>query len=251
MSSIQYRLKKRLYRLKAYRRKGFGIHSPYTFNLITNVVEAKLHYYAFEKLQKTRKLAGKLLKSSCKSSAISMGRANFLKDEIYNLKKGEAADRLVFRLMNFSRAEKPAYIGDGLAYTTAYMASVDSRIKVSCIGECIKNGELHAKIFQDQLRIDNVQSAKILEIKEVDFMVISDRISDEDLENFLTNYPNKLKSTCMLVFLNMYKAPKLLNCWKKLKGDTFFKLSLDLFHVGILVAREGMKKQDYVRKYRF
>ena len=251
MSSIQYRLKKRLYRLKAYRRKGFGIHSPYTFNLITNVVEAKLHYYAFEKLQKTRKLAGKLLKSSCKSSAISIGRANFLKDEIYNLKKGEAADRLVFRLMNFSRAKNPTYIGDGLAYTTAYMASVDSRIKVNCIGECIKNGELHAKVFKDQLQIDNIDSANIQEIKKVDFLVISDRISNKDLGIFLTNYPNYLKNTCMLIFLNMYKTPKLVNCWKKLKGDPFFKLSLDLFHVGILVAREGMKKQDYVRKYRF
>jgi hypothetical protein len=49
----------------------------------------------------------------------------------------------------------------------------------------------------------------------------------------------------------MHKTQALLNFWKRLKADQLFKVSLDLFYVGILVARDGMQKQDYVRKYRF
>lgn len=251
MSSIKYQLKKRLYRLKAFRRKGFGIHSPFTYHLITNVIEAKLHYYAFEQLQETRSLAIQLLKTSCKSTAMNMVRANYLKEEIWNLKKGEAADRLIFRLMNFSKCKNASFLGSGLSYTSAYMAKVDSRLNISCVGDCIKNEEIRNAVFKESLGIENIHKLDISNLANTDFVVISDIISDQLINDFSKNYKNYLAENCTVVFLNMHKTQALLNFWKRLKADQLFKVSLDLFYVGILVARDGMQKQDYVRKYRF
>ncbi|MCT4602650.1 MAG: hypothetical protein N4A59_07105 [Marinifilum sp.] len=243
MSGIQYQLKKRLFRLKAYRRKGFKGHSSEAIDLITNVIGAKLHFYAFGQLQQTRELAINLLKSSCKSSAISSERANALKEEILNLKRGKSTDRMIFRLMNFYRVKKPLFIGNGLAYTKAYMAKVDSRLTISCIGDCLKNEEINFKIFKEQLKVDNIRSVEFRDLNEIDFVVISNLNSEENLELFVSNYCKYLTKHCVLIFLNMNKNSKLLACWKKLKRDSMFGLNLNMTSIGILMTQgEKLKK---------
>ncbi|PXX99171.1 hypothetical protein DF185_14940 [Marinifilum breve] len=242
MSGIRYRLKKRLIRLKTYRRKGFGEHSSNAIDLITNVFGAKLHYYAFRDLQQTRGLAVRLLKASCKSSAISAGRANFLKEEILNLKRGKDVDRLIFRLMNYYQVKKPVFIGNGLGYTKAYMAKVDSRIKLCCIGDCLKNEEINSKIFNRQLQINNIESIQFCEVKDVDFIVISNMASVEDIELFKTNYAQILGRSSILVFQNMNRNSVLLDTWKTLKHSREFDFHLNMHSVGILISIDNTEK---------
>ncbi|WP_282014477.1 hypothetical protein [Marinifilum flexuosum] len=245
MSGIRYRLKKRLIRLRTYRRKGFGEHSSYAIDLITNVFGAKLHYYAFRDLQHTRELAIKLLKASCKSAAISAGRANNLKEEILNLKRGKDVDRLIFRLMNYYQVKKPVFIGNGLGYTKAYMAKVDSRIKLHCIGDCLKNEEINSKIFNKQLKINNVESIHFNELGGVDFVVISNLASMEDIELFRINYPQFLGTSSILIFQNMNRNPLLLETWKTLKCSSSFDFYLNMHSVGILISIDNTEKKNF------
>lgn len=242
MSGIRYQLKKRLIRLKKYRRKGFGEHLPIAIDLITNVFGAKLHYYAFRDLQQTRELAIKLLRSSCKSSALSASRANYLKEEIVNLKRGKDVDRLIFRLMNYYQVKKPLFIGNGFGYTKAYMAKVDSRIKLYCIGDCIKNGEINDKIFKRQLNIENIESLHFEELKDLDFVVISNSANNADIEMFKKQYKQFLSRTSVLVFQNMNKNPVLLEAWKNLNQDSKFDFCLNMHSVGILISLRDQKK---------
>jgi len=255
MSRIQYRLKKRLYRLKAYRRKGFGIHSPFTFYLITSVIEAKLHYYAFAKLQFHRKKAIDLLKNKLKlASTDEFVHAKF-KQEIKRLKEGESVDRLVFRLLNFSKAKAPVYFGSDFGYTTSYMAKVDTRNMITKVGEFEELKNISEQIIQGGLKTTNLKYSNFNCFKEgnekFDFVLVSDSTSEEVL-NYLEENDNKiLTNECFLIVLNMYKTERLEFFWLKMREKEQYRLGLDLFHMGILVAKEGMQKQNYTRKYRF
>lgn len=243
MSGIRYRLKKRLIRLKTYRRKGFGEHSSYAIDLITNVFGAKLHYYAFRDLQQTRELAVKLLKASCKSSAISAGRANYLKEEILNLKRGKDVDRLIFRLMNYYQVKKPVFIGNGLGYTKAYMAKVNSGIKLGCVGDCIKNEEINSNIFKRQLKINNIEPVHFKELEGVDFVVISNLASIEDIEMFKNDHRQFLGRSSILIFQNMNRNQVLLDTWNTLKHSCAFDFYLNMHSVGILISIDNTEKK--------
>ncbi|MGQ1908346.1 hypothetical protein ACT3CE_01025 [Marinifilum sp. RC60d5] len=244
-----------MHRLKAYRRKGFGIHSPYTFYLVTNVIEAKLHYYAFAKLKNQRKAAIKLMKALVKKQDTDSTIKSTLQQELKRLSSGESVDRLIFRLLNFSKAKFPMYIGRDIAYTAAYMAMVDSRNKIKKVETYSQLENIADEIVWNSLKINNVLKGSINRFsvakEKSDFVVVSDTCSAKDLEYLLENYKNILTESCFLIVLNMYKTESMEKVWLQLKEKQMFRISLDLFHVGVLISRKGMQKQNYKRKYRF
>ncbi|NOU59424.1 hypothetical protein [Marinifilum caeruleilacunae] len=248
MSDIRYQLKKRLFRLKTSRRRRWKRRSAFARDLFRNVLDAKLHYYAFGELQKTRQLAIKLLKSSCKSPAVSHQRANDLKEEILNLKRGKDTDRLVFRLMNHFKSTNPIFIGSGLSYSKAYMAKVDSRLTINCIGDCLKNEEINSEIFNHQLGIKNIKIASFRDITNADFVVISNLVAQEDILFFTEKYEKILGSKCTIVLLNMRKNSELMQLWRQLQTNQEFKICIDMFSAGILIADQDLQKQEYIRK---
>lgn len=255
MGRIHYKLKKRLYRLKAFRRKGFGVHSPFIFHLIVNVIEAKLSYYAFGQLFPYRKIVVNALKSKIEVRDIGKDLAKKYKEEIQNIKSSESLDRLLFRLMNFWRPKKSAYFGDGVGFSLAYMAKLDSRNEVLWLDRGEVFGEYSDDLFQNYMGIKNYKSvsySNILEEKpDFDFLVFSENTSEEILSGFVNNSERMLANNCMIVIQNPHSNDAVNLFWNQMKKAELISVSLDLFHMGILILREGMQKQDYVRKYRF
>jgi len=255
MGRIHYQLKKRLYRLKAYRRKGFGVHSPFVFHLITNVIEVKLAYYAFHELSAYRKKVLSILKTELKNKISEKVVAAKYTNEMQFVKSSEAMDRLQFRLLNFWHSKQAAYFGSGIGFSLSYLAKVDSRVNISWFdrGEYFtRNSD---ELLKNQLGIRNYQEVEYesfsTENSEFDFVVFSANTNPLVLDDMIKNKHRFLNRKCMVLVQNPHKNETIELFWKKMKQAEDFSVSLDLFHLGILIAREGMFKQDYVRKYRF
>ena len=246
MSNIRYHLKKRLYQLKAYRRKGFGIHSPFVFHLVTNVIEPKLQFYAFSDLRKKRFLLIDFLKHRLKRDKLSAEEKKLTRFEIRNLKSSEKMDRFIFRLMHSKKSKSPLYIGDGIAYTSFYLCAYDSRNTVVRIGDAFRMKEI-----SDIISVSNIRFNKLYHGISSDFVVISGQVSFQHVDDFKQNFTKYLTKDSYVVIKDIHKIPQLNSCWERLKADPFFSVSLDLFYLGILIARDGMSRQHFVRKYRF
>lgn len=255
MSRIHYRLKKHLYGLKFYRRKGFGIHSPFVFHLITRIIEARPNYPVFQELQVHRKSARKLLKAELKSRLLDENQKKKYREELESIKSGQALDRLAFRLMNFSKSKNPAFFGPGFGVDISYLAKVDSSVDVSWLGR----EELFSQISEVWLsEVHQTRNITIVTPEELhrlksgfDFVVFSERTSLELFREFVARFEELLTGECMVIIQNIHKNKEVNKYWLHLKQQNYFSISFDLFHVGILIARKGMQKQDYVMKYRF
>lgn len=92
-------------RNKFLNRRGFGVHSPWAYDLITNVIEEKLPYYAYDDLYEYWEKAPDFLPQ-------------------YD----EKTDQLLFRLVNALHPRTILEIGTGAGVSTGYLASVSSKI---------------------------------------------------------------------------------------------------------------------------
>lgn len=255
MGRIHYQLKKRLYRLKAFRRKGFGIHSPYVFHLVTNVIEAKLNYYVFGKLLPYRKKAFEYLKSDMLTKSVKKEEESKIKREYSFIKSSESLDRLLFRLMNSWKPKEALYVGDTVGFSLAYMCKLDSRKSISWLGRSDFFRTASARLLNQEFGIENYHDVSIEKALndsiKYDLVLVAPESNKTSLIQFIDNCQQILSDDCMLIVQNPHENEGVNFLWNKLKNSDKFTVSLDLFYMGILISREGMQKQNYVRKYRF
>ena len=115
-----------LYRSIRYR-KGFGVHSPFVFNLITKVIEEKCSYYSFYDIELLRKellfREGEITypdrqnKGKRKTRSIS----EIVKRESIRPKHGA----LLFRLTNYFKSKNILQIGTTMGLSTLYIFKID------------------------------------------------------------------------------------------------------------------------------
>lgn len=246
MPRIKYLLKKRFTRLISKHYRGFGIHSPYTFHLVRNVIEPKIHYYPFHKLDRQCKKMLSILKEKLNHETLCEDERLWFRTEYAHLKGSTKFHRLLFRLLNFTNPKKVAFIGDDSGLNLTFLAKVDSRRKVHCLGS-----QVFARNFSDSILSDygisNVafSSLKTEANQNFDFVQISRTISDTVLFEFENNLDRYLNTECFLIVEDISKQAGMRLLWERLKKQDRFSVSLDLFDVGILFARRGMKKQDH------
>ena len=104
---------------------GYGVHSPWAYNLIENVINEHTAYYAYDDLYEHWKRSPEDLPQY-----------------------GEEMDKLLFRLTNFVNPQFILEIGTGSGVSTGYLASVNSRSR--CV--TIDAGNPHQRKIDNNLK---------------------------------------------------------------------------------------------------
>ena len=129
----------RLYRL-LFCRGGYGIHSPFVFDLITNVIEERRLYYCYEQLHTVRlQLLQDKRKITVRYRTISENKPTAdletstpatVRNQTMTIKKAietycytETEDRLLFRLANYFQPKTILVIGSEFGLTPLYLTA--------------------------------------------------------------------------------------------------------------------------------
>ena len=145
------------YLFKSKHRRGFGIHSPYVYYLMTMVIENKHPYYRFSQVETLRKI----LKKSSKKLLISKDGGDGQEEVTLSSLVGEntfspSYDQLLFRLSKFFHPQNIVEFGSSIGISTIYLASPDSRTKVYA-GEKEKAVSELLKMNLKKTGVENVQ----------------------------------------------------------------------------------------------
>lgn len=252
MPSLSKRL--RIYRKLRYR-KGYGVHSPFVFNLITKVIEEKSPYYIFDEIENIRQ---NLLKdknvvsyTNKKGRRTSKTISSITAKETQSPKYGA----LLFRLMNFFQCKHVVEIGASTGIMGLYLASAYSDCK--CIA--LENREALVAIAQ---KTSNHFQAKRIFVKSGDFIQMISGISGElpkiDLIFINTaSDPDLTKSVLMkclplinedtiLVVDGINKNKKMKVLWKCIRELTQARLTIDLYALGLVFFNHKLYKKHYI-----
>ncbi|MEN9339679.1 MAG: hypothetical protein RIQ62_991, partial [Bacteroidota bacterium] len=124
------------YRLRAY--SAHGIHSPFVFSFVTEILQDKRTFYAFDALNDYRSI---LLADKQALPIVDFGAGSHRQQEAYrkvneiartagrNKKMGE----LLFRMVNYFQPRHILELGTSLGMGTAYLAAARREAKVISI----------------------------------------------------------------------------------------------------------------------
>ncbi len=242
--------KKLVYLFTARHRRGHGIHSPFLFRLITEVIESKGNYSAWPVL--------KAAEENVRNTLRMVDAASYRK--LYETGKGSDCnvnkrlhllpgkfDRLIFRLVNEFQPHSLSFYGSTFGVTLLAMALADRRIRLEAQVE-----KDHYRSFCRRLievyEVDNIDLAGAGNLTAPDFVVVQSPLDPEVCIRLLAQIVANPYDG-VIVLCGIHASAEMEAVWKSFQKEQQVRISLDLFEIGIFICKKGLQKEDFVLRF--
>ena len=264
-STIQLAAKYLRYQLTAANGKGHGVHSPFVFEFITQVLNDDREYYCYAQIEHLRR---DLLQDDTELLIEDFGAGSRLnasvKRKVANIAARSLKPRkfaqLLFRMVNFYQPKNILELGTSLGITTAYLAEANINIPVTTM-EGAKAVAVVAKENFKHLQLSNIEiiqgnfdeTLPLLIAKQqqnLDFVFIDGNHRKEPTVNYFEQLLPKTNEQSILIFDDIHWSKEMEDAWEYIKAHEAVTLSVDLFFIGIVFFRKEQKvKQHFVVRF--
>ncbi len=199
---------------------GFGVHSPFAFNLILDTINTPHSYYIYNENKR------KIEKAGLEKQA--------------NIKNAE----LIFRLINRFNSKNILEIGSGVGINTLYISTHSKQTKVICV----EQKEEKIKIAQSllALKLKNISFTNVLPIMKNSFdAIIWDLKEYPQQEETLNTIKTTIKSGGFIVVNHINSCQQNSNIWQKILQLDTATMSFDLGAIGISFFKPSLPKLNY------
>jgi len=243
------------YFFRSKHRKGFGIHSPFVFKLVTDVIEEQSPYYKYSLIEKVRQ---HYLKTKKEVNVENFGTGKSGRKKIATIVKRSAKSKayaqVLFRLVNFYKAQNILELGTSFGLTTMYLAAPDSKSKVVTIEGCKEIAE-YAKIgfkragFENiHVEIGNIDTClpKVLAgFERLDFVFFDANHRKDATLNYFNQCLPKSHAKSVFVIDDIYWSKEMTQAWEEIKKHPEVRVTIDLFFYGIVLLDPDLQREDY------
>ena len=263
-SSFQLTKKYLHYYLTASNAKGHGIHSPFVFDFIKNVLNDKTIYPSFSAIEQIRK---DLLTDNTVIEVEDFGAGSSLFKTNKRVVKAIAASslkpkkyaQLLYRMVKYYKPETIVELGTSFGITTAYLASANEQSNVftcegsSSIASIAKNNFDNLGLKNIELTegdFDKTITPLLSKLKTIDFAFIDGNHLKEPTLEYFTKLLNHSTKNSILIFDDIHWSTGMEEAWAIIKQDSRVTLSIDLFFIGIVFINPHFKiPQHFTIRY--
>ena len=247
------------YFLVASNGKGHGVHSPFVFDFIKNVLNDKRQFYAYESVEGIRKQmltddsvltikdygAGSIVSKTDQRKVSSIARTS-LKPAKYG--------QLLFRIANYYKSNNIVELGTSLGVTTAYLASANTNGKVITMEGADQVAKLARKNFE-QLGLENIEmiegnfdttlNGALQNLPSVDLAFVDGNHRKQPTLNYFYQLLEKVNESSIFIFDDIHWSKTMEEAWHEISHHSSVTLSIDLFFIGWVFFRPEQKKQQH------
>ena len=249
---MKYRIRKKIsYLWKARHRHGHGIHSPFLFRQITEVMENKGNFSAYPLLKAANENVRNMLRILDMKSYHAGGKSEYgcNSREIKRMHLlPERFDRLLFRLVNDFRPEGIAFYGSTFGVTLLALALADRRVQLEAQ---VEND--HYRSFCRRLaevyEVGNIHITETVSLVFSDFIVLQDPLNPDYCDRILSQILVDSVYNGVIVVCGIHASARMEDVWMKHMKDPLIRVSLDLFEIGIFICRKGLQKEEFVVRF--
>lgn len=253
------RLAKSYLQFRLHALSRFSIHSPFLFELVNDIFRDNRAYYAFKDIEKIRKelLADTRIINETHYGELSKTLPNHLRS-VSSIARVTALPqnygKLLFRLAHFLRPANFLELGTGLGMSALYLSSAEATVPFITL----EGSPALSKIAREQfskLQLKNIRLFEgqfsetlpkaITELKEIHFVFIDGDHRKDSVIQYVRELIPHLAKNATIVIDDIYWSQEMHEAWKACVRLPQATLTIDLFRMGILFFREGVKvKQD-------
>lgn len=241
--------------------RGHGIHSPFVYAFVRDVLMDRRRYYAYEQVEELRE---RLLKDASIINVEDMGAGSMLKvtskRTIASIAKYAAKPKkfgqLLFRVVNQYQYKNILELGTSLGITSSYLslAALDGHVYTLEGAEAIAQkaqenfhhlGLQHVALIQGNF--DQTLPALLQLNKKYDLVFVDGNHRKEPTIRYFQQIVPHLAEKSVIVFDDIHWSREMQSAWEEIKKDPRVMLSVDLFFVGLIFFDASFKVSQHFR----
>jgi len=237
--------------LKYYLRSDtkYGIHSPFVYGLIDEVLEDQRHYYAFDHLDYLRDQ----MKSNHEIISVTDFGAGSRKlksnqRKISDIAKtsltGKRLSEFLFRLSLWRKPRTILELGTSLGLSAAYLAKGHAKTRLITLEGCpniagcaqhhLNKLELSKQV---EIRVGEFSSTldkSLKDLEPLDMVFIDGHHAQDPTIEYWEKIKPHLAEGALVIFDDIHWSEGMENAWEIVKQDKGINISVDLFYKGIV-----------------
>ena len=247
------------YYITASNGKGHGIHSPFIFHFISEVLSDKKNYPEYDKIEKLRKqlLQDKTLlevEDLGAGSSINKTNRRSVADIARNAAKPKKFGQLLFRIVREYQPINILELGTSLGITTTYLSLAKKDAAIITMEGAGQVAQMANNNFQAlaitnasivQGNFDNTLLPVLQGLPSVDFAFIDGNHRQEPTERYFAELLLKTHNDSILIFDDIHWSREMEQAWQTIKEHPSVRCTIDLFFIGIVFFRQEFREKQH------
>lgn len=241
--------------LTAKNTKGFGVHSPFAYQFIINVLGNKHYFYPFTKIENIRKQE---LRNNETIHITDYGTGSNRESTIRNISKKSVNPakygQLLFRIVHYFKFNEILELGTSLGISTMYLAASSSDIQCTTIEGCPEIAGKARKNFE-RLKLNNIESIigeidtaleTVLQTKnKLDFIYIDANHKKEAVLKYFEICLLKTHVDSIIIIDDIHWSADMKLAWETIKEFPQVTSTIDIYQMGIVFFNKNLNKNHY------
>ncbi|MCF6364938.1 MAG: class I SAM-dependent methyltransferase [Bacteroidales bacterium] len=251
------------YRLFSKHRKGYGVHSPFLYHFVREILYGKKYFYAFETIAELRyDLLGcreeVTVKDFGAGSKVMKTNIRKIKDIAKHSAISEKFGEMLFKIIEHYKPHTIVELGTSLGLGTLYLATPNSKAKVYTIEGCPETAKRALQNFKE-LKVKNISQITgnineelpmlLKDIEKLDFVYFDGNHQKNATLSYFNKCLKKAHNDSIFYFDDIHWSQGMEDAWKEIKANETVTLTVDLFFSGIIFFRKELSKENFVVKF--
>lgn len=263
-SAFQLAKKYLRYYFTASNGKGHGVHSPFVFDFIKNVLRDKKTYDCYLSIEQQRQA---LLANTNRievedfgaGSSVIKSNRRVVKDIAASSLKPKKFARLLFRMVQYYQPATVLELGTSLGITTCYLANGNKKATVyTCEGAAAIAAIANSSFVA--LQVNNIELTEgdfaatmqplLNKISKIDFAFVDGNHRKEPTVAYFTQLLHHSTPSTILIFDDIHWSEEMETAWEYIKVHPSVTLTMDLFFIGVVFINPDFKvKQHFTIRF--
>jgi len=244
--------------------KGHGIHSPFVFDFITQLLNDRHLYPEYEKVETLRlKMKADNREVIVEDFGAGSAMAKTNKRSIASIARHAAKPtkwgQLLFRTVKKYQPQTIIELGTSLGITSSYLSLAQTASQLKTLEGAAAIAGVAQQNF-DNLGLKNIESVTgnfddtlpivLNKLDKLDLAFIDGNHRQQPTENYFNLMLKKTHPGSILIFDDIHWSAEMEAAWHTIKSHPSVKCSIDLFFLGFVFFKEEFKeRQEFVIRF--